>query len=176
MSSDVASSQPDEVLCDNVLKDSPLTITAGIDLAPDEGASPGVSIWTCLSGKSPERRDSIYDNWPQEECYTVREADIPQETRLMKLVRRLNLLKDKSRSEETIKRMKKYIAELKESKMKHEGPHDNLKHVFVPKGGSHRLKSTDRGNGIGMQAIRINTSIDCPGQRPSIKSMVDFAE
>jgi len=172
---DVASNQPDEVLCDNVLKDSPLTITTGIDLAPDVGASPDVSIYTCLLGPSPERV-SIYDNWPQEECYTVREADIPQETRFMKLVRRLNILKDTSRSEKTIKLMKHYTAELKESEMKHEGPHDNLNHMFVPKRGSHRLKSTDQENGIGLQASPINTNIDCPGQRPSIKSMVNFAE
>ena len=167
---DVASNQPDEVLCDNVLKDSPLTITTGIDLAPGVGASPGVSIYTVLSGPSPERV-SIYDNWPQEECYTVRKADIPQETRLMKLVRRLNELKDLPRSKATIKRMKHYTAQLKESKMKHEGPYDQL-----DQRGSHRLKSTDRGNGIGLQAIPIDTNIDCPGQRPSIKSMVDFAE
>ncbi len=169
------SNQPDEVLCDNVLKDSPLTITTGIDLAPDVGASPGVSIYTCLSGPSPERV-SIYDSWPQEECYTVREANIPQETRLMKLVRRLNILKDKSRSEETIKLMKHYTAELKESKMKHEGSYDKLEQMFVPERGSHRLKSTDRGNGIGVSGMPINTNIDCPGQQPSIKAMVDFAE
>jgi len=175
VSSDVASNQPDEVLCDNVLKDSPLTISTGIDLVPDVGASPGVSIWTCLSGPSPERV-SIYDNLPQEESYTVREASIPQDTRLTKLVKRLNLLKDESRSEKNIKLMKHYTAELKRSKMKYEGPHDILKHKFVPKRGSHRLKSTDRGNGIGSQAIPINTNIDCPGKRPSIKSMVDFAE
>ncbi len=59
--------------------------------------------------------------------------------------------------------------------MKHEGPYDKLNQMFVPKRGSHRLKLTDRGNGIGVQAIPINTNIDCPGQRPSIKVMVDFA-
>ena len=73
------SNQPAEVLCDS---------------------SPGISIYTCLSCPSPERV-SIYDNWPLEECYTVREADIPQETRVMLLVKRLNILKDSSRSEET---------------------------------------------------------------------------
>jgi hypothetical protein len=74
--------------------------------------------------------------------------------------------------------MKHYTAELKvkESKIKHEGPHDKLNQMFVPKCGSHRLKSTDRGNGIGVQAILIDTNIDCPGQRPYIKAMVDFAE
>jgi hypothetical protein len=139
------------------------------------GASPGVSIYTVLSGPSPERV-SIYDNWPQEECHTVREEDIPQETRLMKLVRRLNELKDLPKSKATIKLMKHYTAELKESKMKHEGPYDQLDIMFVPKRGSHRLITTDRGNGIGVQAIPIDTNIDCPGQRPSIKAMVDFAE
>jgi hypothetical protein len=146
---------------------SPLTITTGIN-------SPGVSIYTCLSGPSPEK-NSIYDNWPLEECYTVREANIPQETRELQIVRRLNTLKDSPRSDKTIKLMKHYTAELKESKMKHEGPHDKLNQMFVPKRGSHRLKSTDRGNGIGAQAIPIDTNIDCPGQRPSIKAMVDFA-
>jgi len=165
---DVAINQPDEVL-------SPLTITTGIDLAPDVGASPCISIYTALSGPSPERV-SIYDNWPKEECYTVRVADIPQETRLMKLVRRLNELKDLPRSKAIIKQMKYYTAELKKSNFKHEGPYDQLNHMFVPKRGSHKLKSTDRGNGIGLQAVPINTNIDCPGQRPSIQSMVDFAE
>ena len=47
------SNQPDE--------DSPLTITTGIDLVSDVGASPGISIYTILSGPSPER-NSIYDN------------------------------------------------------------------------------------------------------------------
>jgi hypothetical protein len=65
---------------------------------------------------------------------------------------------------------------VKESKMKHEGPHDKRDQMFVPKRGSHRLKSTDRGKGGGMHAMPINTNIDCPGQRPSIKAMVDFAE
>jgi hypothetical protein len=174
-SNEVASNQPDEVLCDIDIIDSPLTITTGIDLAPGVGASPGVSIYTVLSGPSPERV-SIYDNWPQEECHTVREEDIPQETRLMKLVRRLNELKDLPKSKATIKLMKHYTAELKESKMKHEGPYDQLDIMFVPKRGSHRLITTDRGNGIGVQAIPIDTNIDCPGQRPSIKAMVDFAE
>jgi hypothetical protein len=94
----------------------------------------------------------------------------------MKLVRRLNELKDLPKSKATIKLMKHYTAELKESKMKHEGPYDQLDIMFVPKRGSHRLITTDRGNGIGVQAIPIDTNIDCPGQRPSIKAMVDFAE
>jgi hypothetical protein len=123
--------------------------------------SPGISIYTCLSSQSPEK-NSIYDNWPLEECYTVREADIPQETRELLLVRRLNTLKDSPRSDKTIKQMKHYTAELKESKMKHEGPHDMLNQMFVPKRGSHRLKSTDRGK-KGVAAMPINTNIDCPG-------------
>ena len=162
------SNQPAEVRCDDVNEYSPLTITTGIN-------SPGVSIHTCLLGQSTEK-NSIYDNWPLEECYTVREADIPQETRELLIVRRLNTLKDSPRSDKTIKLMKHYTVELKESKMKHEGPHDKLNQMFVPKRGSHRLKSTDRGKGGGMHAMPINTNIDCPGQRPSIKAMVDFAE
>jgi hypothetical protein len=161
------SNQPAEVLCDVVNEYSPLTITTGIN-------SPGVSIYTCLSDPSPGK-NSLYDNWPIEECYTVREANIPQETRELLIVRRLNTLKDSPKSDKMIKLMKHYTAELKESKMKHEGPHDKLLQMFVPKRGSHRLKSTDRGKGIGVQAIPINTNIDCPGQRPSIKAMVDFA-
>jgi hypothetical protein len=102
------SNQPAEVLCDDVNEYSPLTITTGIN-------SPGVSLYTCLSGPSTEK-NSIYDNWPLEECYTVREADIPQETRELLIVRRLNILKDSPRSDETNKRMKKYTAELKERK------------------------------------------------------------
>ncbi len=140
------SNQPAEVLCDDVNEYSPLTITTGIN-------SPGVSIYTCLSGQSTEK-NCIYDNWPLEECYTVREADIPQETRELLIVRRLNILKDSSpRSDETNKRMKKYAAELKESIMKHEGPHDNRIQIFFPKCGSHRLKSTDRGKGGGTHAM-----------------------
>ena len=69
--------------------------------------------------------------------------------------RRLNTLKDSPRSDKTIKLMKHYTAELKESKMKHEGPHDKLNHMFVPKRGSHRLKSTDQGNGIGCKQSRL---------------------
>jgi hypothetical protein len=144
------------------------------DVDDDEDLEDDVSIYTYLSGPSTEK-NSIYDNWPIEEYYTVREADIPQETRELLIVRRLNTLKDSPRSDETNKRMKKYTAELKESKMKHEGPHDKLNQMFVPKRGSHRLKSTDRGK-KGVQATPINTNIDCPGQRPSIKAMVDFAE
>ena len=146
-----------------------------IDPPKSNRASPGASIFTCLSSPSPERV-SIYDNWPSKECYTVREADIPQETRELQLVRRLNGLKDLPKSKEIIKQMKRYSAELKESKMNHEGPHDKLDQMFVPKRGSHRLKSTNQGNGTGAQAIPINTNIDCPGQRPSIKAMVDYAE
>jgi hypothetical protein len=144
------------------------------DVDDDKDHEDDVSIYTCLSGPSTEK-NSIYDNWPIEDCYTVREADIPQETRELLIVRRLNTLKDSPRSDKTIKLMKHYTVELKESKMKHEGPHDKLNQMFVPKRGSHRLKSTDRGKGIGVQGIPINTNIDCPGQRPSIKAMVGFA-
>ncbi len=158
--------QPADVLCNDVNEYSPLTIMTGIN-------SPGVSIHTCLSGPSP-KRVSIYDSWPLEECYRVREAYIPQETRELLIVRRLNTLKESPRSDETIKLMKHYTTELKESKMKHEGPHDKLNQMFVPKRGSHRLKSTDRGNGIGLQAIPMDMNIDCPGQRPYIKAMVSF--
>ena len=80
-----------------------MTITTGIN-------SPGVSIYTCLLGPSPVKI-SLYDNWPIEECYTVSEADIPQETRFMKLVRRLNMLKDSSRSHEKNKHMMAFTAE-----------------------------------------------------------------
>ena len=93
----------------------------------------------------------------------------------MLLVRRLNTLKDSPKSDKTIKLMKHYTAELKESKVKHEGQHDKLNQMFVPKRGSHRLKSTGRGKGIGWQASPIDTNVDCPGQWPSIKAMVDFA-
>ena len=155
--------------------DQPTDLSANksTDKPSDMSDSPGISIYTCLSSQSQEK-NSIYDNWPLEECYTVREADIPQETRELLLVRRLNTLKDSPRSDKTIKQMKHYTAELKESKMKHEGPHDMLNQMFVPKRGSHRLKSTDRGK-KGVAAMPINTNIDCPGQRPSIKAMVDFA-
>jgi len=77
-------------------------ITTDINPVPEVGASPGVSIYTCLLGPSPERV-SIYDNWPLKECYTVREANVPKETRVMKIVKRLNILKDSSRSDKTTK-------------------------------------------------------------------------
>ncbi len=50
----------------------------------------------------------------------------------MKIVRRLNTLKDSSRSHETNKRMMAYTAELKKLKVKQEGPHDKLLQMFVP--------------------------------------------
>ena len=92
------SNKPAEILCNDVIKDSPLTITTGMDLVLEVRASPVISIYTYLLCPSLERV-SIYDNWPLEECYTVREADIPQETRVVQLVRRLNTLKDSSRSD-----------------------------------------------------------------------------
>ena len=88
----------------------------------------------------------------------------------------MNTLKDSSRSHKTNKWMMAYTVELKKLKVKHEGPHDKLLQMFVPKRGSHRLKSTDQGKEKGMQAMPIDTNIDCPGHRPSIKAMVDFAD
>jgi hypothetical protein len=71
------------------------------DVDDDKDHEDDVSIYTCLSGPSTEK-NSIYDNWPIEDCYTVREADIPQETRELLIVRRLNTLKDSPRSDKTI--------------------------------------------------------------------------
>ena len=73
--------------------------------------------------------------WPEEEVFTIDQDGVTDETDEHKLVGDLNILKDETRSNDVVQRMKKITKKLrqakKDGKIQQEGGCDLLNEMFV---------------------------------------------